>query len=167
ELLAIIRERFAEVLKPFNNLQYKQLVPCICDECKFSTEPAFHDYNLLLKFREKGTGSQCSKTGEIVSAEELLKLTEPQVNIKASKAEKASEIKTIKIFLASSTELVEDRKALREFISVENDRIHKEGIYLEIIQWEYFTDAMSIENLQSEYNKAIRECDIFLSLFFT
>ncbi|WP_324673083.1 hypothetical protein [Hymenobacter sp. GOD-10R] len=74
---------------------------------------------------------------------------------------------TIKIFLASSSELVDDRKALREFISVENDRLHEENIYIKILQWEYFIDHMSQESLQAEYNKAVEQCDIFLSLFFT
>ncbi|HZH95028.1 MAG TPA: hypothetical protein VEY06_04045, partial [Flavisolibacter sp.] len=74
---------------------------------------------------------------------------------------------TIKIFIASSSELKADRDAFRIFISVENDRLHKEGIYLEILQWEYFLDAISDTRLQNEYNRAIRECDIALCLFFT
>ena len=76
-------------------------------------------------------------------------------------------LKTIKIFIASSAELQEDRKEFRTFISVENDRLHKQGIYVEILQWEYFLDAISDTRLQNEYNKAIRESDIALCLFFT
>lgn len=76
-------------------------------------------------------------------------------------------LKTIKIFIASSAELKADREAFRTFISVENDRLHKQGIYLEILQWEYFLDAISDTRLQNEYNKAISECDIALCLFFT
>lgn len=76
-------------------------------------------------------------------------------------------LKTIKIFLASSSELKADRDEFRIFISRENDRLHKQGIYLEILQWEYFLDAISDTRLQNEYNKAIRECDIVLCLFFT
>ena len=33
--------------------------------------------------------------------------------------------------------------------------------------WEDFLDAVSQTRLQDEYNKAIRECDIFVMLFFT
>ncbi|MGB8193740.1 MAG: hypothetical protein WCF67_17545 [Chitinophagaceae bacterium] len=76
-------------------------------------------------------------------------------------------LKTIKIFLASSTELSEDRKALREFISVENDRLHQSGIYLEIVQWEFFFNAIPNGQLQFEYEKVLKNCDIFLSLFYT
>ncbi|WP_324673085.1 COR domain-containing protein [Hymenobacter sp. GOD-10R] len=79
ELLSIIRERFSEVIKPFRRLNYKQLIPCICSECKNSLTPSFHDYNVLLKFREKGIGSQCSITGDIVNVEEILKITQPKI----------------------------------------------------------------------------------------
>lgn len=76
-------------------------------------------------------------------------------------------MKTIKIFLASSSELKDDRDALRQFISVENDRLHKQDIYLELVQWEYFLDAISNSRLQDEYNKALANCDVVLSLFFS
>ncbi|HPE75553.1 MAG TPA: hypothetical protein PLC80_05670 [Draconibacterium sp.] len=74
---------------------------------------------------------------------------------------------TIKIFLASSIELEKDRDEFRIFISGQNDRLHKQGIYLEIVQWENFLDAISDTRLQDEYNKALRGCDIALCLFFT
>ena len=76
-------------------------------------------------------------------------------------------MKTIKIFIASSSELKEDRDQFRMFISKENDRLHTKGIYLEIVQWENFLDAISDTRLQDEYNNAISECDIVLCLFFT
>ncbi|WP_296698781.1 hypothetical protein [Algoriphagus sp.] len=76
-------------------------------------------------------------------------------------------MKTIRIFIASSSELKEDRDQFRLFISQENDRLHKEGLYLELVQWEYFLDAISDSRLQSEYNKAIESCDIVVCLFFT
>ncbi|MBK8846302.1 MAG: hypothetical protein IPO27_06900 [Bacteroidetes bacterium] len=74
---------------------------------------------------------------------------------------------TIKIFVASSSELKDDRNLFRDFISKENDRLHKQGIYLELVQWENFLDTISDTRLQDEYNNAIRECDIVVCLFFT
>ena len=35
------------------------------------------------------------------------------------------------------------------------------------MRWENFLDAMSETRLQNEYNKAVRDCDVFVSLFFT
>jgi hypothetical protein len=78
-------------------------------------------------------------------------------------------MKTIRIFIASSSELKEDRDKFRIFISTENSRLikQKKNIFLDLVQWEYFLDAISDTRLQSEYNNAIRSCDIVLCLFFT
>lgn len=76
-------------------------------------------------------------------------------------------MRTIRIFLASSSELKEDRDQFRLFISAENDRLHSKGLYLKLVQWEYFLDAISDTRLQGEYNNAIQSCDIVLCLFFT
>ncbi len=75
--------------------------------------------------------------------------------------------KTIRIFLASSAELHEDRDAFDLYFRQQNDRLRKQGLYLEIIRWENFLDAMSSTRLQDEYNKKIRDCDLFVSLFKT
>ena len=88
-----------------------------------------------------------------------------RINVQKLKQDK--NMKTIKIFLASSAELKEDRDALRLFLSVENDRLVEKGIYFKLVQWEYFLDAVSDTRMQNEYNKALEECDIVLSLFFT
>lgn len=79
----------------------------------------------------------------------------------------ARSLRTIRIFLASSAELREDRDAFDLYFRQQNDSLRKNGIYLEIVRWEYFLDAMSETRLQDEYNKAIRKCDVFVSLFFT
>ncbi len=74
---------------------------------------------------------------------------------------------TKKIFLASSAELKEDRKEFEIFINRKNKHWVDQGVYLELVMWEDFLDAMSQSRLQDEYNKAIRECDIFVMLFWT
>jgi hypothetical protein len=74
---------------------------------------------------------------------------------------------SIKIFLASSSELVEDRRAFEIFISRQNDILIEKGVYLKLVIWENFLDAMSETRLQEEYNVAIRDCDLFILLFFT
>ena len=76
-------------------------------------------------------------------------------------------VRTIRIFLASSAELREDRDAFDLYFRQQNDRLRKQGLYLEITRWENFLDAMTNTRLQDEYNKKIRNCDIFVSLFKT
>jgi len=72
-----------------------------------------------------------------------------------------------KLFLASSSELGEDRKEFEIFINRKNKDWVARGVFLELIVWEDFLDAVSKTRLQDEYNKAIRECDIFVMLFCT
>ena len=74
---------------------------------------------------------------------------------------------TIQIFIASSSELVDDRKEFREFLSIENDRLQKNGVYLELVQWENFLDAVSQTSLQDEYNIALKKSQIVICLFYT
>jgi formylglycine-generating enzyme required for sulfatase activity len=71
------------------------------------------------------------------------------------------------IFLASSAELKHDREQFEIFINRKNNDWVERGVFLKLIVWEDFLDAVSETRLQDEYNKAIRECDIFVMLFFT
>lgn len=71
------------------------------------------------------------------------------------------------IFLASSSELQEDREQFEIFINRKNKDWFAKNIFLELIVWEDFLDAVSKTRLQDEYNKAILQCDIFVMLFFT
>lgn len=72
-----------------------------------------------------------------------------------------------KIFLASSYELKTDRAAFRELIMEQNNAWHEQGAFLQVVGWEHFLDAVSGTRLQDEYNKAIRDCDVFVMLFHT
>jgi len=72
-----------------------------------------------------------------------------------------------KIFLASSEELKQDRREFEIFINRKNKDWVDRGVFLELVLWEDFLDAVSRSRLQDEYNQAIRECDIFVMLFFT
>jgi hypothetical protein len=80
---------------------------------------------------------------------------------------KIQDMKTVKIFLASSSELADDRKEFEIFINRKNKEYIKADIFLELVLWEDFTDAMSATRLQDEYNKAIAGCEVFVSLFHT
>jgi internalin A len=73
----------------------------------------------------------------------------------------------ISIFVASSAAFSDDREDFELYFRRLNDDRHKNGFYLKIVLWENFLDAMSKTRLQDEYNKAICECDVFVSLFFT
>lgn len=74
----------------------------------------------------------------------------------------------IKLFLASSNELKADRNEFEIFIRRKNDEWKTEGKpYLNLEIWEEASDAMSATRSQDEYNKIIKEVDIFVMLFWT
>lgn len=74
---------------------------------------------------------------------------------------------TKRIFLASSAELRTDRDAFRLFVGDLNKRWHERGIFLDVPVWEDFDDAMSPTRKQDDYNAALRECDLFVMLYWT
>jgi internalin A len=171
EFLSIIRERFTDVLKPFKNLNYKQLIPCPCKECAKLPVPGFHDYDKILNLREKGkTGSQCPE-GEIVEISELLKITEfkkqEKENGDRERLGNHSGIKTLDLFLASSSELKIDREQVEIWVNRENKKLVKKGFFLNLNLWEDFLDAISETRLQDEYNKTVAKSDLVICLFAT
>lgn len=76
-------------------------------------------------------------------------------------------MKKIKIFLASSSELQKDRNEFETFIARQNKLLIDKNIFLKLVIWEDFIDAVTKTRLQDEYNKAIENSDIFIMLFFT
>ena len=70
----------------------------------------------------------------------------------------------INIFLASSSELKEDRNGFQVFMSQLNEEWNHRDINFKLTIWEDFIDSMSKDGLQAEYNKVVEECDIFLML---
>lgn len=101
------------------------------------------------------------RSGVIDLAWEVVRFKEP-------KYPKPKDIeRTIKIFLASSYELRDEREAFQQLINSENTRLANQGIWLDLIKWEHEPDKLSHTRLQDEYNKRIYECDLFVGLFFT
>lgn len=75
-----------------------------------------------------------------------------------------NQVKVIRIFLASSSELKADREQFEIFIYRKCKALIEQGYFLHLDIWEDFVDAMSAEGLQAEYNKAIQGGDIFVLL---
>ena len=75
-------------------------------------------------------------------------------------------MKTIKIFLASSEELKDERLEMTDLVSRLNQTFQGRGIQLELKRWEYLDSSMGDQRKQDEYNNVLRECDICLVLFW-
>ena len=76
-------------------------------------------------------------------------------------------MKTIKIFVASSEEMREERLELADFFSHLNRIFKCRGFELEISKWEYLDESMGPAHKQQEYNEEIKTCDLCLVLYWT
>ena len=74
-------------------------------------------------------------------------------------------MKTIKIFLASSEELENDRDAFGNLIRKLNKTYNKRGVNLELFEWEDYDAAYNDKRKQDEYNENVRASDMFLAVF--
>jgi tetratricopeptide (TPR) repeat protein len=74
-------------------------------------------------------------------------------------------MKTIKVFLASSEELEDDRIKFGNLIRKLNVIYEKRGIQIKLFEWEDFDAAYNGISKQEEYNEQICDSDIFLALF--
>jgi len=74
-------------------------------------------------------------------------------------------MRQIKIFIASSAELDEDKKQFDLYFSEKNKLYRRKNIDFVQKTWKDFPSNLSKERLQNRYNEYIRECDIFIVLF--
>jgi len=188
ELISVIASDLDALNDSFEGLRDKvrKLVPCICTNCRLSTTPERYEEGRLLKRKQDGKLMiECPESYEDVSVLELLdglKLDmlpqwdkpaptgPPGADDRHSASTEGSvspPLRTIKIFLASSSELKEDRDGFELHFLRKNKDYSRQGFKVEVLRWENFLDAMSETRLQEEYNEAVRNCDIFVSLFKT
>lgn len=76
-------------------------------------------------------------------------------------------MKRIKIFLASSEELADDRKAFGNLVRKLDDIYEERGIRIKLFEWEDYDAAYNGVRKQDEYNEQIKASDLFLALFHT
>ena len=76
-------------------------------------------------------------------------------------------MKTIKIFLASSDELENDRMAFGNLVRKLDKIYERRGIRVELFEWEDYDAAYNGQRKQDEYNDHIKASDLFLALFHT
>jgi hypothetical protein len=76
-------------------------------------------------------------------------------------------MKKVKIFLASSAELDQDKLQVELFVSRKNKDWHDKRIFLELTTWKDFISSITEERTQNEYNQYIQCSDISIFLFHT
>ena len=78
-----------------------------------------------------------------------------------------ADIRTIKIFLASSEELADERIRFGDFIRTLDDTYEQRGFRIKLIKWEDLPKGNDGRPTQETYNEHVRQCDLFVSLFYT
>lgn len=73
----------------------------------------------------------------------------------------------IRVSLASAAELKTDREQFEILVNRKNKQWVSRDIFLELVIWEDLTSAYSERGLQGEYNLKLKECDLFVLLFYT
>lgn len=76
-------------------------------------------------------------------------------------------MKTIKVFIASSEELKEERVPMGSLANELSTRLEKVGIQVIAVEWESLDASMNEEHKQEEYNEKLRECDMCMVLYWT
>ena len=76
-------------------------------------------------------------------------------------------MKKIKIFLASSEELKEERLELAGLVNHMNFALEKSDIKIYLVKWEYLDSSMSPIHKQEEYNRTLEKCDMCMVLYWT
>jgi hypothetical protein len=170
-LLSVVAADLDALNDSFEGLRdrVEKRIPCNCTRCRTAAVPEFFgERNLLRRKEDHRLRVECPASYEDVDVLELLDgVRMDQLPGWAKAGPAAPVMGTIRIFLASSAELRDDRDAFDLYFRQQNDQLRKRGVYLEIVRWENFLDAMSETRLQDEYNKEIRACDIFVCLLFT
>jgi hypothetical protein len=85
------------------------MVPCVCSKCRGSEAPYLFDYETLIDAKTARDRLPCLQSFVDVEISELLSGIEFLKNEK-SISEKETGVKKIRLFLASSAELKEDRE---------------------------------------------------------
>ncbi len=73
---------------------------------------------------------------------------------------------TVKVFLASSGTLKEERDEIEKFISRKNDSLITHGLYLKTVIWEKHSSRFSNLRKQEEFNKLVDDSDVFICLIY-
>lgn len=76
-------------------------------------------------------------------------------------------MKLVKIFVASSNELENDRIYLGDCVRKINDLYEPQGVRIRLYKWENFSPYYTGKRSQDEYNSYLRQCNAVIGLFKT
>jgi Leucine-rich repeat (LRR) protein len=167
--------------------KWYKMVPCTCSTCILTSDKHFFDHAFLLDRLSFGKEKiECVKrpyttlkiksildgvsepfATELIENPDKRNLQEIKQELQYDNKSKLVDVKEIKLFLASSSELESTREKFEIFIYRETKRFHKKNMFLDLFVWKDAPDNMSKTRLQDKYNEVIKVGDIFVLLFFS
>ena len=170
-LLSVIAADLDALNESFQGLRDKvdKRIPCNCKLCRTASVPEFFaQKNLLRRKEDNRLKVECPRSYEDVDVLELLDgIRVDKLPGWANEEQPATPFARFVSFSPPPPSYGKTGMHSTSTFASRTTSSVKEGVYLEIVRWENFLDAMSETRLQDEYNKAIRACDIFVCLFFT
>lgn len=177
-IMTVILKTFRELHAEYKGIKYKEKVPCTCDGCSIGKNKRhYFDFdNLNFRLENGRFDVECDRSLKKVKILELLENTfvfeQPKegyaLQLKQKvPGESVSEIRILKLFLASSNELEKEREKIEIAISRKNDALRKQGFLVDLLIWEDGKHIAKSLRSQDNYNLEIEECDLFVMLFYS
>ncbi len=164
-LLTVIEYELDMLNDSFSGLAEKvdKLVPCNCKVCRLSTAPHFFTQKDLRRRKESSVVEvECPESFQKLDVLELFEGA--RMNRLPNWAEQVPTLLELRIFVAGSKELEEDKAALKNFVRKISGDLRTRGVALEVFDQADFLAAFSATRSQDEYNKAICDCQMFICL---
>ena len=77
------------------------------------------------------------------------------------------QLQTIRVFIASSNELLPERKELAVLLAGLNESLNQSHINFLPVEWEFLSSSWSVGRKQDEYNEKLKSCQICIVMFWT
>src|SRR5262249_45349297 len=139
-LLSVVAADLNALNDSFEGLRDKvdRAIPCNCRICRGAPDPQFFRHKVLLRRKEDHRLQvECPASYEEVNVLELL----DGVQLDQLPSWASKDLRILRIFLASASDLRGDRDAFDLYFRQQNDQMRRKGVYLEIVRWETFLDA--------------------------
>jgi hypothetical protein len=100
---------------------------------------------------------------------EITDWTDEHVNPKPVEipASQKAFVKIIKLFLASSGDLENERKEISLWINRKNKRLIKNNTFIDLVIWEDLLHSFQGQRIQDYFNQEMLTCDIVIALFYS
>jgi internalin A len=177
-MMTVILKTFRELHADYKGIKYEERVPCICEDCRSGrNKQDYFDLAKLNRRLENGKDEvDCNTSVKPVNIMELLENAFILEKFKAGHApqlkenvarEASSKPRVLKIFLASSNELLEEREKIEQALGRKNKILKKDGFNIELLIWEDGKHIGKSLRSQDDYNLEIEQCDLFAMLFYS